>query len=75
MGTQTGQVKIFVERFPKDFSLQALGKVILPMKGGKPYVTKDGKLPCPFLSTFNAVKMLTRNGFQELEEDDGELEG
>ena len=68
MGTQTGQVKLFVDRFPKDFSLQALGKVVLPMKGGKPYVTKDGKLPCPLLSTFNAVKVLTRNGFKELEE-------
>ena len=66
-GVQSGQVKVFFQRFPIYFSLQALGKLVLPHKGGKPYLTQDGKLPCPFLSTFNAIKMLVKDGFEDLE--------
>ena len=32
--------------------------MVLPMKGGKPYVAEDG-LPNPLLSTLNAIKYLS----------------
>ena len=58
MGLQVSQVKLFIERFPTEFRMMALGKVVLPVKDGKPYVTEDG-LPCPLLSTFNALRYLS----------------
>ena len=47
-----------IERFPSDFRPTSLGRVVLPMKGGKPYVAEDG-LPNPLLSTLNAIKYLS----------------
>ena len=67
MGLQVSQVRLFIERFPTEFRLMALGRVVLPMKDGKPYVSEDG-LPCPLLSTFNALKYLaTRIGDQGIQ--------
>ena len=64
-GCQFGQVKTFVQRFPKDFSLLAMGKIVLPCYEGLPYVTKDGKLPCPLLATMNAIKVIQKkNAFE-----------
>ena len=57
MGLQVSQVRLLKKRFPTEFRLMALGRVVLPMKHGRPYVTEDG-LPCPLLSTFNAMKYL-----------------
>ena len=57
--SNAGQVKTFVERFPTEFRLASLGKIILPCcKEGMPFMTPDGKLPCPLLSTCNALKFL-----------------
>ena len=60
-GVQTGQVKIFLARFPKDFNLFSMGKFVLPCFGGLPYVTKEGRLPCPALCTMSAIKMVARS--------------
>ena len=38
-----------------------MNKMILPMYKNMPYVTPDGCLPCPALSTCNALKWLERN--------------
>ena len=65
--TTVGFIKVFAERSRCDFSMQAMGKVVLPHLGGQPYMTKEGEFPCPFLSTFNAVKHLTHEGFAELD--------
>ena len=43
------RIRSFVDRFPSEFRLAAMAKVILPCKGGRPYLTDDGQLPCPFL--------------------------
>ena len=61
-GLNVGQVKFFVERFPHEFRLASMGKIILPHLGGVPYVAPDGKLPCPLLSTCNALKVLQSPG-------------
>ena len=57
-GLNVGQVKTFVERFPTEFRMASLGKIVLPHREGLPYVTVDGKIPCPLLSTCNALKAL-----------------
>ena len=61
-GLNIGQVKFFVERFPQEFRLASMGKIIMPHLGGDPYVAPDGKLPCPWLSSANALKVLQSPG-------------
>ena len=61
-GLNVGQVKFFVERFPQEFRLASLGRVILPHWQGAPYIAPDGKLPCPLLSSCNALKVLQGPG-------------
>lgn len=57
-GMQHAQIRLYVERFPKDFRIMAMHRFQLPMKGGRPFVCKDGKLPCPAQSTLNALLYL-----------------
>ena len=59
-GVQSGQVKIFMERFPDNFSLLSMGRIVLPCCNGMPFVTKDNKFPCPI--TMNAIKLIQQNG-------------
>jgi hypothetical protein len=61
-GLNVGQVKLFVERFPQEFRLASMGRIILPHLGGAPFVAPDGKLPCPMLSSCNALKVLQSPG-------------
>ena len=61
-GLNTGQVKYFVDRFPMEFRLAPLGRIILPHHNGDPFQTDDGKFPCPALSSCNALKVLQSNG-------------
>ena len=61
-GLNVGQVKMFVERFPQEFRLASLGRIILPHLEGAPFVAPDGKLPCPILSSCNALKVLQSPG-------------
>ena len=58
MGLQIEQCKLYTKRFPTEFRLAAMGKVVLPCQGKLPYVTADGTLPSPILSTMNALKYL-----------------
>ena len=37
-----------------------MGNVVLPCLGGQACVCPDGKLPCPLLSTCNALKMIQK---------------
>ena len=62
MGLQVAQVKMFAQRFPSDFREMAMQKVVLPCNtaGTLPYVAKDG-LPCPALSTMNALRWLEQH--------------
>ena len=53
-GLNVGQARLFIERFPSEFRLGAMSKIVLPCHGGRPYVCPDGKLSCPVLSTRNA---------------------
>ena len=59
-GLQAAQAKLFVERFPSEFREMSMQKVVLPcsMDGSLPFVAPDGGLPCPALSTFNALRHL-----------------
>ena len=59
-GLQTAQAKMFVERFPSEFREMSMQKVVLPcnMDGSLPFVAPGGALPCPALSTFNALRYL-----------------
>lgn len=50
------------QRFRQECSVSAMSRIILPHFVGKPYVTNDGKLPCPFLSMANALKMIEQEG-------------
>lgn len=61
-GLNVGQVKLFVERFPQEFRLASMGRIILPHLKGAPFVAPDGKLPCPLLSSCNALKVLQGPG-------------
>ena len=61
-GLNVGQVKLFVERFPQEFRLASMGRIILPHLDGAPFVAPDGKLPCPMLSSCNALKVLQSPG-------------
>eukprot|EP00969_Alexandrium_andersonii_P082571 3639941-Alexandrium_andersonii.AAC.1 len=49
------QAKLFVDRFPAEFREASMQKVALPCRKGQPFVAGDG-LPCPVLSTFNALR-------------------
>lgn len=66
-GINSGQVKAFVQRFPKEFRYMAMGRVCLPYHPTEnlPFVVppEDGelKLPCPILATMNAIKFLIQN--------------
>ena len=59
-GLNVGQVKLFVERFPQEFRLASMGRIILPHLKGAPFVAPDGKLPCPLLSSCNALKVFQK---------------
>ena len=58
MGLQIEQCKLYTKRFPREFRLAAMGRVVLPCLGKLPYVTKEGDLPSPILSTMNALRYL-----------------
>ena len=59
-GLQAAQAKMFVERFPSEFREMSMQKAVLPcsMDGLRPFVAPDGSLPCPALSTYNALRYL-----------------
>ena len=38
-----------------------MSKVAIPCSKGKAIVCADGKLPCPFLATCTALKMIEKN--------------
>ena len=59
-GLQAAQAKMFVERFPSEFREMSMQKAVLPcsMDGSRPFVAPDGSLPCPALSTYNALRYL-----------------
>ena len=59
-GLQAAQAKMFVERFPSEFREMSMQKAVLPcsMDGSLPFVAPDNGLPCPTLSTFNALRYL-----------------
>ena len=61
-GLNVAQVKLFVERLPQEFRLASMGRIILPHLKGAPYIAPDGKLPCPLLSSCNALKVLQTPG-------------
>ena len=67
-GLNSGQVCAFVDRFPREFRFMAMGRVTLPYcqwdDQKLPYVVMESgemKLPCPILSTMNALKYLAKN--------------
>ena len=62
-GLQAAQAKMFVERFPSEFREMSMQKAVLPcnMDSSLPFVAPDGSLPCPALSTFNALRHLQGN--------------
>jgi hypothetical protein len=60
-GLQTAQVKLFVERFPTEFREMSMARMVLPHFEGRPFVAPDG-LPCPALSTVNALRVLESQG-------------
>ena len=66
-GVNSGQAKAFVKRFPAEFRYMAVGRVCLPYHPAEklPFVVpaENGelKLPCPILSTMNAIKYLVEN--------------
>ena len=51
---------MFIERFPSEFRFGAMSKVVMPCCRGKAFVCPDGKLPCPFLSTCSALKVIEK---------------
>ena len=59
-GLNVGQARLFIERFPSEFRLGAMAKIVLPCQGGRPFVCPDGRLPCPFLSTCNALRLIEK---------------
>ena len=59
-GLNLGQARLFIERFPSEFRLGAVSKVVMPCSKGKALVCPDGKLPCPFLSTCTALKVIEK---------------
>ncbi len=63
-GVQTGMVRYMVSRFQTSFDPMAMDRLCCPMVDGLPYVAPDGKLPCPFLSTCNALRINAVKGSQ-----------
>ena len=60
--TKVEQTRLFVKRFPSEFRLAAMGKLVLPHCDNLPFAcTADGLLPTPCLSTINALKWLSKN--------------
>ena len=59
-GLNLGQARLFIERFPSEFRLGAMSKAVMPCCKGKAFVCPDGKLPCPFLSTCSALKLIEK---------------
>ena len=45
-----------------EFRLASLGRIIVPHLNGDPFQTDDGKLPCPALSSCNALTVLQSKG-------------
>ena len=72
MGLQVAQCQLYVQRFPTEFRLIAMQKVVCGHHHGKPFVaTLDGEapgLPTPALSTMNALKWLELNQATALKE-------
>ena len=64
-GVQTGQVKLFAGRYRHEFSLSAFSRVVLPQFRGMPFVTKDDRSPCPFLSSANALRIIWKGGQED----------
>ena len=58
MGLQVAQCKLYTTRFLREFRLASMQKCILGHLGGLPYVTSENHIPCPALSTINALKWL-----------------
>ena len=53
------RIKAFVDKFGSEFRLASLSKLVLPIDStGNPFVTAEGLLPAPCLSTLNALKIL-----------------
>ena len=71
MGLQVAQVRLFTQRFPTDFREMSMQKMVLPcnVEGTLPFVAKDG-LPCPALSTVNALRWLEQKRDQLKEKGD-----
>ncbi len=61
-GVQTGMVRYMVSRFQTSFDPMAMDRLCCPMLDGVPYVASDGKLPGPFLTSCNALKINARKG-------------
>ena len=59
-GKQPAQAQLFAKRFLTDFREMSMERTVLPccMDGLRPFIAADGLLPCPSLSTFNALKHL-----------------
>jgi hypothetical protein len=53
-----------VNRLQSNFDPMAMERLCCPMMDGLPYVAQDGFLPCPFLSTSNALKINAAKGFK-----------
>ena len=54
-GPQVGTARLLAQRFPREFRIAAMTQVVLPMRDGQPYLTAEGELPCPFMSTCTAI--------------------
>ena len=74
-GLNVGQARLFIERFPSEFRLGAIPKVVLPCQGGRAFFCPDGRLPCPFLSTCNALRMLEKNKADQSQGAQASLQG
>ena len=59
-GMQVAQAQLLAKRFVTDFREMSMERTVLPccMDGLRPFIAADGLLPCPSLSTFNALKYL-----------------
>ena len=56
------QCRLFIDRFPTDFMEMAMSKFVLPYSAeAMPFLAPDGHLPCPALSTVNALRWLEAN--------------
>ena len=69
-GPQVGQARLLAQRFPREFRIAAMQQIILPMCDGKPYLTAEGELPCPFMSTCTAIMYNCQGETKQAPEDD-----